>query len=88
MVADLKSKSPGQWYSSLKRISSMDQHEDHINIEEISHLSEQEQAEVIAEHFSSIPNQYEPLKKDDIKIPKFSEDDIPQFHPVRVWQLW
>ena len=86
-IADLKTKSPGQWYSSLKRISSMDQHEDHISIDEISNLSEQEQAEVIADKFSSIPNQYEPLKKDDIKVPSFSQDDIPQVHPARVWQL-
>ena len=86
-IADLKTKSPGQWYSSLKRISSMDQHEDQISIDEISNLSEQEQAEVIADKFSSIPNQYEPLKKDDIKVPSFSPDDIPQVHPARVWQL-
>jgi hypothetical protein len=86
-VADLKNKSPGQWYSVLKRITSRDQRNELINIDEISHLPDQEQAEIIAEKFSSIQNQYDPLKKEDIDIPKCSEKDIPQFHPAQVWLL-
>ena len=62
-VADLKKKSPGQWYSALKRITSSDQRSDQINIEEINHLTDQEQAERIAEKFSSIQNEYQPLQK-------------------------
>ena len=84
-VADLKNKSPGQWYSVLKRITSRDQRNEQINIDEISHLPDQEQAEIIAEKFSSIQNQYDPLKKEDIDIPQFSDKDIPQFHPAQVW---
>ena len=61
-------------------------HQEQINIEEINHLSDQEQAEIIAEKFSSIPNLYESLKSEDISIPPFSAKDIPQFHPARVWQ--
>jgi hypothetical protein len=57
-VADLKNKSPGQWYSVLKRITSRDQRNEQINIDEISHLPDQEQAEIIAEKFSSIQNLY------------------------------
>ena len=86
IVADLKQKKPSQWYSSLKRISSFDQHKaEPIYVDQISSLSDQEQAEVIADHFSSIPNEYDPLLKDDIEIPLFSEADIPQFHPSEVW---
>ena len=86
-VADLKQKSPGQWYSSLKRITSMDQQDDQINVDEISNLTDQEQAEKIADKFSSLPNQYEALKKGDITVPPFCEEEVPQFHPGRVWQL-
>ena len=45
-VADLKEKSPGQWYSCLKKISSNDQVKDKVNIDDISHLSDQEQVEI------------------------------------------
>ena len=61
-VADLRKKSPGQWYSVLKRITSHDQKDQQINIEEINHLPDQEQGEIIAKKFSSIQNEYQPLK--------------------------
>ena len=84
-VADLKRKNPGQWYSSLKRITSHDQRSQDINIDEISHLPDQEQSELIADKFCSIPNEYDPLHKDDIQVPHFSNEDIPQFEPAHVW---
>jgi hypothetical protein len=68
----------------IKRITS-DQKDQQINIEEINHLSDQEQAEIIAEKFSSIQYEYEPLKSEDISVPPFSEKDIPQFHRSQVW---
>ena len=86
-VADLKTKKPGQWYSCLKRITSYDKQSEEINIEEIRHLNDQEQAEKIAEKFASIPNEYEELKGEDIDIPKFSAEDIPQFEPSKIWKL-
>ena len=85
-VADLKTKSPGQWYSSLKRITSSDQQKEQVNIDEISHLTDQEQAEAIADKFAAIPNQYEALQSKDILVPPFSNEDIPQFPPSLVWQ--
>ena len=84
-IADLKKKSPGQWYSALKRITSSDQQSEQITIEEINHLSDQEQDEKIADKFSSIPNEYDSLKTEDIIIPPFSEKEVPQFHPSQVW---
>ena len=86
-VADLKKKSPGQWYSTLKRITSNDQTNQQVNIDEISHLSDQAQADIIAEKFSSIQNEYKPLQTEDISIPNFSENEIPQFKPAQVWLL-
>ena len=85
-VADLKLKKPGQWYSALKRISSYDQQKcEQPQVDEISHLDDLEQAEIIAEKFSKIQNEYQPLKTDDISVPRFEEKDIPQFHPSQVW---
>ena len=53
-------------------------------VEEISSFSDQDQAELIAEHFLKIPNSYEPLKSDDVIFPPFSDNDVPQFSPARV----
>ena len=85
-VAELKLKKPGQWYSCLKNITSYDQHKnDQPVVDEISHLTDQQQAEIIAAKFASIPNEYQPLKTEDINVPQFEENDVPQFHPSQVW---
>ena len=85
MIADLKTKNPSQWYSSLKRISGYDQKSEKPIIQDINHQTDQEQAETIADFFSSIPNEYDALQTEDIKIPHFTQDQIPQFHPSQVW---
>ena len=85
-VADLKLKKPGQWYTCLKKISSFDQMKnEQLNVDELNHLPDQEQAEKIAEKFASIQNLYEPLKTGDISVPPFVDSDIPQFQPAQVW---
>ena len=86
-VAELKTKNPGQWYSCLKKITSHDQQEEKVNIDEIRHLSDQAQAEIIADKFTSIPNEYNALKSEDISVPHFSPEEIPQVEPARVWLL-
>ena len=50
------------------RVSSYDQKDQKIEIDEICHLPDQEQAELIADKFSSIPNEYEPLKSEEISF--------------------
>ena len=58
-VADLKNQKPGKWYSALKKITSYDQQRcQSVNVDEISHLTDQEQAEIIADKFSSIQNEF------------------------------
>jgi hypothetical protein len=55
---------------------------DLVQVDEISHMTDEDQAEAIADSFSSISNEYEPVKKDDIKVPEFSRSSIPQFKPA------
>ena len=75
----------GQWYAKLKRITNFDQAKfDVVQVDEINHLSDQEQAEAIADSFSAISNEYKPVNKDDIKIPAFTSSEIPQFKPHQV----
>ena len=86
-ISNLKQSDPGKWYSWLKRISCHDQKDQKLNIDDIAHLSDQEQAEKIADVFSAIPNEYETLKSENISVPPFTESDIPQFQPSKVWLL-
>ena len=70
-ISDLKQKRPGQWYQCLKRLSNIDQFKhDQPECEEISHLPDDEQVERITEKFESVQNEYEGIKKKDIKIPE------------------
>ena len=75
-MSDLKQSNPGQWYSKLKRITSHDQPKtEEVYIESICHLSDQEQAELIAETFSKVSNEYDPI--DTGKICLDPENDKP-----------
>jgi hypothetical protein len=42
---------------------------------------------LIADKFASIPNEYQLLKTEDVFVPPFSPEDVPQFEPSRVWLL-
>ena len=53
-------------------------------VESIKQLSPQEQAEAIADKFSKVSQEYEPLQDDDIDVPHFEENEIPQFSPKDV----
>ena len=49
-VAELKQKKAGDWFRCLKKITSADQiRDEQPTVQEINHLSDQEQAEAIAE---------------------------------------
>ena len=81
-------KNTSKWYSSMKKLTPLDQHtSDKIIIQEINHLTYEEQSEKLAEHFSSILNQYEQLNKEDISIDPIVAEKIPQFKEVQVWDL-
>ena len=52
IIKDLKVSNPSQWYSKLKRICSYDQEKhDPLVVADIELLSDQAQAEKIADHF-------------------------------------
>ena len=85
-VEDLKMKKPSQWYSCLKQITSQNQQKDDQPIvEELSHLSDRDQAEQIAAQFAAIQNEYDDLKTDDISVPHFEAGDVPVFSSAQVW---
>ena len=80
----LKAKS-AQWYSKLKKITKYDRNKsENVEVDEISHLPQESQAEAIADSFSAISNEYEKINKDEIVIPPFNQSSIPQFKPHKV----
>lgn len=55
-----------------------------VVVESIKHLSQKEQSEIIADRFSKVGQEFEPLNEDDIRIPEFDKSSIPQFNPIDV----
>ena len=85
IVQDLKTSNPSQWYSKLKRICSYEQERyAPLICSEIENLSDQEQAERIANHFCKVREKFDPLKIEDINIPHYEENSIPQFSVTEV----
>ena len=86
MVSDLKQKNPNKWYSAVKRMAAYENKSEETIVEDINHLSNQQQCELIADEFSEVPNLYRPLHKSDITFPYFHSNDIPQFTAAQVWK--
>ena len=85
MIDDVTSARSGEWYSKLKRMTRQDQGKSEATrVEEISHLSDQEQAELIADNLAEISNSYKGVELSDITYPPFSTQDIPQLSTQRV----
>ena len=84
-IKHLRKAKPGKWYSELKKITSYDQHKsEEIVVGNIKDLSVVEQAELIADKFAQISQEYEKLKTEDILIPQYDESEIPQFTEEQV----
>ena len=65
----------------MKRLCSYDQEKnDPIICEEINDFTDEEQANLIAEHFALPRNKYSALQPSDIQVPSFLESLITQFN--------
>ena len=90
MVADLKTSNPGKWYSKLKRMSGQEKcKQENILVDELIGLSDQEQADCIADHYSAISNQYDQVKNED--FPQYFNPirqgaPVPKIEPLKVYQ--
>ena len=78
-VNELKSTNPGKWYQMAKRIGALDVMNDgEVKVEILDGLSNQDGAEMIAQHFASIANEYSPL--DTSQLPAY----LPSLPPPQV----
>ena len=85
MIEDLKISNPGQWYLKFKRLCSHDQQKSEVvNVEELSGLTDDQQAEAIANKFESTANRYSPLEDSDVELPPIPEGSIPNISPAVV----
>ena len=81
IVAGLKESNISQWYSKVKRMAGQlgPSLSPDMCVEELSGLSDQEQAERIADHYASISSQYEPIISED-----FPEYRSGEFKPPKI----
>ena len=78
-VTELKATNPGKWYGMAKKIGAVDQmSQGEIQVEALDGLTNEESAQVIAEHFASISNQYLPV--DEAQLPCY----LPALPPPQV----
>ena len=85
MISQVRESDPSRWYSTLKRISNYDkENRSDLKVEEINHLTDQDQAEAIADSFNKISQEYTEIKLEDIEIPNIEEKTIPVF---TAWQI-
>ena len=86
-VEDLKTSNISQWYSRLKRMSSIDQtKEGDVEVQDLVEFPNQEQAEMIADQYAKISNQYKPLKSEDLDCSNMTDSKpLPLFDPYQVY---
>ena len=61
-VSELKSTDPGRWFSMAKKIGAVKEpNGGEIQVESLSNLTNKECAEKIAQHFSAVSNEYQPI---------------------------
>ena len=90
IVADLKISNPSQWYSKVKRMAGKATKSQEVCVEELIGLTNKEQAESIASHYSKISNQYDEVKEGDFAAylyPSLEEGNTcPRVEPLKVHQ--
>ena len=77
-ISRLRKSNPRQWHREFKKMTRFDQHQgEEIIIENIKDFSDEEQAEMIADKFAAVSQEYDKLEDGDIELPKFNLSDVP-----------
>ena len=89
MVTDLKESNPKQWYSKVKRMSSIDKSQkNETTIESFSDITDEVQVEMIADSFEKISKQYDPLSADSFPSGIMeSSKTFPKLEQFQVYQV-
>ena len=85
-LSKLRSTNPRQWFKWIKGVGNSEQNDEKLEVESIKHLSDIEQAELIADKFAEVSNEYQPLDRSKINFPHF-KDEIPEFEEKEVFEV-
>ena len=55
-----------------------------VKVDTIEHHPDQVQAEIIAENFAKVSNEYRPIDRTKINVDTFTPQSIPVFNPYQV----
>ena len=67
-ITEMKASDPGKWYGLAKRLGAVDQMTNgEVEVECLAGVDNAAAAQMIAEHFSSVSNEYSPV--DNTKLP-------------------
>ena len=85
-VSNLKLTDPGKWYAMAKKIGAInDVNGGDIKVESLSHLTNKECADKIAQHFAAVSNEYLPI--DNTQLPCYlPAPPPPQVKEIDVYQ--
>ena len=64
-----------------------DEKDDKLIVENIRNFSDEKQAELIANKFAQVSNEYDILDRSAIEIPSFTSDDIPRVSEAEVKEV-
>ena len=72
-VLKLRTQKPKQFFKSIKKMIDPEKGEELLEVDEIRHLSDVEQVELIADKFSEVSCEYQPINRDKISFPPFQD---------------
>ena len=86
-VSKLRTSNPKLFYKNIKKITKMITGNDAPEVENIKGLPDSEQAEIIAESFGKISNDYDPLDRSAIKLPNLKSEDYLQISTSEICEI-
>ena len=87
VVEDLKESNESQWYSKIKRMGGIvESKSGNIVLEELAGVSNRDQAEVIAQHYAEVSNEYKEIEKDDIPEELYQTKEKPP--KIEAYQMY
>ena len=82
-----RTSNPKLFYRNIKKITKMSTDNDIPEVEDLKNLPNIEQAEIIADSFGKVSNEYEPLDRSAIKLPTLKSEDYIKVTPSEVLEV-
>ena len=86
-VSRLRTSNSRQWFRNIKQLINPDEGDAVLEVDDIKNFSDDQQAEIIADRFAEVSNEYDPLDREKIHFPKFSNSEIPIFTEIEVLEV-